>query len=404
MKIFTDNTSLHRLGHVIDACRAGHPIPPTDALTVFHFVEAVLFYDSVIYSDFEPASVQARSLGLADSVNSEAGGPPIIETFAFDEHDYAAACTRAGRRFCELVAPVDDAAINNVWADDADGFAAPDGVSSSKVTQWLDRTWTEQERGDVAKNALEQQAAGAFDFVIGGDSRVYEAVQRVGESGAPRIGERAAASLIQMLLRISINEELAVETSTLYMPSAERAKGLYALEIAIRENLRSTGPDDLGGTNFDPSTAFDILQRIARREQLPLRGIALPILEHAGGGSPGALLEAVAKLASEHPHVAETRRWLREWEHAYAQGEDVKCQEAREEMDRIRADLDPHPLDMSAIVRVPMDASRATFTGEWAYVSALCSSSDVLGTADQRIGPDHRLFGVLEQKLGARIN
>jgi hypothetical protein len=360
-RLLLDNTGLHRV-HVVLSTSAEQTIPLSDALALLHFAEHIMFSEGMIVSAFErpgirDISAEAIARLASHGCTSLSGGRTLLTSEDFSDSEYSVACHNAAFSIQEDLQLLDTATIRRA-ARLANELVWPlGGVDKPPLEKWLAHAWSQEERRDLVDESLQRKALGAYDFIVASHEPIYRLMQ--GLAGTARSTEKlhSLAMLLDVVFRVTINEQLSGLRGCTYAPAPQRAKVTqktdhlfrHALERMIHEKASENGQVIPSG----------LVRRIMAAEQLPLPVFALHFLAAREPSSPLEVLD-VARELRDSPDVVALRKWLAKWETVYNSADLSSQEKALRELRRLRRSLDiaEEPFGLFDIVRL------ATITGD----------------------------------------
>jgi hypothetical protein len=392
-----DNTLLHRVGAILETA-PGAPIIAADLLAIFHFVEHLLFSDTILVSTFERPQTQERTARIADALRAEGVPGDVLTLVSFSVAEYAAACEAGSWSILDQLTATSAGKLRELGSL-ADESARPFGI----------QPWSfdfDDDKEPAAHDPAELGGPGTFRFVLKNDALRSRLKLLAGDSGgAFDLQQRAA---LTVLFRLMVNQELGRIRSALYAPAPQRARLSYTfdrlLRYQIEEALAAVSRDRRRGT-------FPVvLETLHSLDSLPLPALAIHCLRSLPSTSPQALI-ASACTARSTPEITGAREWLGKWELRMASADPQKRLDAMARLDSWSADVhaavSASGSSVMAAIRPGVTAELDPTTGKASLSADMGDWTEPLVGIRRRLSKERRFLAavsadlVTDSRLGA---
>lgn len=282
MKIFVDNTTIHRIYKVICASNLGEPIRSTDAVALLHFGEHIMFAENMEFSAAEDdltSETSNKAVELLKKIGciELSNGLFLLEPYSFKQKEYQDACITAAPKIQSSLAALDEVALRDI-ATRVDEAAKPSGLDSSVMERWLTKDWSLEERESLKNAGFDEKKVGSdFDITIASNQILYDQLKQLTKK-IHKIGNLTQiARSIEIFFRLEINRALSSQRSAIYSPAPKRANALYKTDAIFRHAIARRIENHILESRGQFSSS--LLDSIIQYEALPLPIFAIHYLK-----------------------------------------------------------------------------------------------------------------------------
>jgi hypothetical protein len=354
MKIFLDNTAIHRISPTIRGKDASIPIKRIDALALLHLAEHIMFSDVLEVSAFELQSIidttseTIKLLQENDCIDIK--GDLSINTIDFDKDIYKNACDKAAPKILEDLMTLNEESVAK-WCRIADESTQPLGIRGSQLEKWIVNNFNKAQINEFNSNALERKSNGSYDYIIASSEAILGQLKSLTSKYKNNNQVSAISAFLDVFFRVNINRELADNRSSVYSPAPGRAITIRKSEELFRYEVEKEIEKHILKENHAFSSKF--IEQILKDEILPIPMFAIHFLKTKNASSPIELLRVARELRENNKDLNSLRSWLNKWEEKYSSLDLNEKEKAREELDDIALSLSiaKQDFDLNSIFR-----------------------------------------------------
>jgi hypothetical protein len=409
VKLFLDNTGLHR-AHLVLRSAVDEPVFLSDAMALLHLAEHIMFSDELAFSTFETNAVTGMSQQIKEDLDrrgyTSTTAGSLISARDFTEVEFAGLCDSAVFSVLEDLGRLQKTTTLECALKLAGTAAGPFGGGAPRMEKWISRSWKRTERLKIKERALERKASGACDYILTSNDQIYHMVRELTRKVRHKRKLPSLASVLEVVIRVALNDRLAHHAGFTYSPAPQRAKLTHEVNRLFRQMVEAMIMD---AAHERGPFASEVLERLAGLERLPLPLFAIHYLREAGANSPESVLEHAITLR----HSADVRR-LRTWLNRTIDGTTSRAERERE-IEEIKGlmNLTENRLNLFSLAKIEwkttgyeqgigLDPSGLSLLAA-KFRARLSHRSIFLAALKHELMADHELGGVLYSLIGRQI-
>lgn len=297
MHLLVDNTGIHRLARVLDS-KPSEPIRGVDVLELLHFAEHLMFADFLLYSLAESPIVGEKTRVILDKLESDygltSGQEPLLRGLPIDVDLHHRACLNSIIDVRDKLIDLSPSELEH-WCTLVDDASFPDTAKRGMLIQPLREPHDRMERSWEARERLRTEGALAtLDVVLYSDEVLHAHLQRL--LAAFNGPDSSLSDLLSILIRIAVNNQLAIHANAKYAPAPKRAGLANRSAIFVRSNISRRIQQLLSEDRNGKRRVRDTLTALQQTEYLPLPYFAIKFLKEWRPKGPHEIIEAALDL------------------------------------------------------------------------------------------------------------